>query len=551
MARPVIYNSNGVPMRRDARLGFTYGGPHGFEGGKSDRQQTQSWSTFAVPATGETAGGRGPLAARARDLIRNNGKAEGARAKQVDRVIGGGLRFRSRPNAAVLGVDPLEALQFGRQIERELNLWASKGWRPQCDVQRKRSWGELQRILFSDRMVAGETLIILRAPEERGTRYRTCIQIVDPERLSNPHDKPDTELLRQGIEYDEDSGEPVAYHIRDQHPNDPIAIGDLFSWTRVPRFDEEGRPVCVHGYSQTRSEQDRGISAFASILLAFRDVQRFSEAELGAAIINALLTAFIKSNFDPMAVAESLGLDDFNLSGATSSWQDARLAMMPENYKILDNQLIMLPPGDEIETNNTQRETAGFESFVKAMDRGMAAALGMDYPSFAADLEGVNYSSYRGGLLDAWRAVTGSREEFAADTAFPVVYGVITEAFERGYLVEPGDDWPPFEEMPEAYLAGVFLGPGRGTVDPVKEAQGKAIEIANGFTSHSAVAEDQGLDFEEILDQRATDEMMARERGVTLTTVETAAAATEPDEEDEGSEPDEDEDPENETKLDE
>ncbi len=517
MSVPTLIDTNGRPLR----AGALFGSGSGFEGAGSNRQQTRTWSTGSMSASGETIGARRILSARARDLVRNNGKARGAELKQIERVVGNGLRFQSVPDASLLGVAPLDALSFGREIEREIKRWGS-GYRPECDLGRDLTWGQLQRVLYADRFTAGENTAIVRWRPDRDARYATCVQLVDPERLSNPNDQSDRELMRQGVEFNQD-GEAIGYHFRDYHPNDPSLGINTYTWSYIPRTDEHGWPRVIHGFSATRSEQVRGISAFASILLAFRDVQRFSEAELGAAIINALLTAFVKSNFDPVAISEALGIDAFDLGKGTQSWQDTRLSMLPESMTVGDNEMLVMPPGDTIEINNSARNTAGFDSFVQTMDQGMAAALGMDYPSFSGNLEGVNYSSYRGGLLDAWRTITGERFEFESDTLVPILTGLIMESFERGILIEP-EGFPSFEDNVQAYMAGSFIGPGRGTVDPVKEAQGALIDVEAGFKSRSAIAAERGENFEETLDQIAIDKKLAEDRGLKLADLYAAGA---------------------------
>lgn len=508
MSAPLLVDLHGRPLKPSARIGLA----SGYEGASSDRQQTRNWSTASIPAQGETDYAREPLAARAQDLNRNNGKAKGSSRKLVDRTVGKGLRFRSRPDFRTLGVDVADAVSFGRGIERELNAWAN-GQRPQCDIKRRLNFGQIQRLLFRGRKINGETLVIMRWRPDRDTRYATCMQLLDPQRLSNPNNAPDTEYLRQGVELNDD-GEPIAYWIRDAHENDFAALGKAFSWTRVPRLDDDGRLVCLHSFEDEREEQVRGVSVFAPILLAFRDVQRFSEAEIGAAIINAVFAGFIKSNFDPVAVAQSLELDTVDPATIGETWQERRLAMMPEQgYRIGDNRVGTLPPGDEFEMNNNSRENGGFAEFEKAVDRGIAAGLGLDYPSFANNLEGVNYSSFRGGLLDVWRMVTADRFEFTSDTLLPIAGCVIQEAFERRYLVEP-NGFPAFEEFADAYLAGSWIGPGRGTIDPMKEAAGHKMEAEFGLRSMTDISQERGYDYEETLDDLVMEQQMRDERGL-------------------------------------
>ena len=92
------------------------------------------------------------------------------------------------------------------------------------------------------RLIVTIWLMVRHAPSSRcarGGRYETCVQLIDPDRLSNPHGLSDGMVLTngnrifQGVEVDE-QGAAVAYHIRCRHPNDLLST-DNFRWERVQR----------------------------------------------------------------------------------------------------------------------------------------------------------------------------------------------------------------------------------------------------------------------------------------------------------------------------
>jgi len=59
-----------------------------------------------------------------------------------------------------------------------------------------------------------------------------------------------------------------------------------------------------------------------------------------------------------------------------------------------------LPPGAEGKPFTSQYPSGEFAPIHKAMLRGAGAGMGVSYVSFANDLEGVNFSSIRQGVLD-------------------------------------------------------------------------------------------------------------------------------------------------------
>lgn len=503
----LIVDRHGRPMRPSASL-LGYGG--GYAGAHHDRATTRNWHARSLAGASEAKQSQ-PLSARARDLIRNNGVAKSGMLKARAQTIGVGLRLRAKPDARALGVSAEEALAFGRLMEREFNRWGySKD--NQCDLRRSLDFGRLQGIAWSDRFVAGENLIISRWKPDRGTRYSTCLQIVDPDRLSNPHGRAELDLLRQGIVLSED-GEPLAYHIRDRHEADMAPGADRYHWTEIPRVDVMGNRLVIHGFNADRSEQLRGVSVLAPILTTFRDLTKYADAEIGAATLHAIFAGVLTTASDPALMSEAMGLAGDEQGGMLGDWAKMRDEAYPEDFSVSGNRVTMLAPGDDFKVSDTSRQTAPFNDFKKAFLQDIAGAMRLAYPVLADDWEGVNYSSARAALAEVWRLVTDDRAGFVSDTMEPIYCNVITEAFDRGYLTEPAG-WPSFYEYGEAYLKSYWTGPPRGYVDPLKEAQAGQLRLEMGVDTLEDVAAEQGKDWEDILDQRSLEKAAFEARGL-------------------------------------
>jgi capsid protein len=105
------------------------------------------------------------------------------------------------------------------------------------------------------------------------------------------------------------------------------------------------------------------------------------------------------------------------------------------------------------------------------------------------------------------------------------------EAFDKGYLEEPKGA-PGFWEIPGAYLSARWNGPGRGYVDPVKEAEAPALRIEGMISTLEDENAEQGVDLEDRLDQIAYEEEALKERGLTrlsLVAVEQGSRGPKPD----------------------
>ena len=499
MGGSILVDRHGVPARQSTLLGL---GRH-YEGARANKTGNAAWRTSAVAGASEARHDRTPIAARARDLIRNNPTAATALRKMMGMLIGPGFRLSSKPDARGLGVDPVEALAFGREIEKVWHRWAY-GQKHNCDIRGRSNYGKLSRVRAADRYVTGESFHIHRWREDRvdpsrGLWFATCLQLVDGDRISNPDGRMDQPHLRDGLDLDDD-GMVYQYWARDRHPADPVTSADRWTWTPILRIDEDGRRVMVHSYSEMRSEQLRGVSPFAPILMRLKETDRYITAELGAAIINALLTGFVKTSSSPELVAEALGMAD----DATRfvDWSRAREEVYGEQgIGIGENRFAFLGVGDDVEIPNTSRQTTSVPEFKKSQMRDVAGPLGHGYAALSGDYESMNYSSSRAEMAEIWRGVLQEREEEIDATVRPDFAAIVEEAFDRGYLVEP-DGWPSFENEGDAYLNATFTGPGRGYVDPVKEAQGNQIQLEQGSTTLEEICASQGKHWRDVLAQR-------------------------------------------------
>ena len=102
------------------------------------------------------------------------------------------------------------------------------------------------------------------------------------------------------------------------------------------------------------------------------------------------------------------------------------------------------------------------------------------------------------------------------------------EAFDRGYIRVPPRAAAQFEEMPAAYLAARWIGPGRGYVDPVKEAQGASTRMGSLLSTLERECADQGEDWEETIDQAAFEAEELEARGLSRTIASTGSIVDDP-----------------------
>ncbi|MEM1046474.1 MAG: phage portal protein [Pseudomonadota bacterium] len=505
MTVPQIIDQHGNPVSSGARMVR-----EPYEGASRVQRDLAGWIPYKTSGQAALNFDRDLLTSRIQDMARNDGWASAGMDRLVDTVIGGGWRLSSKPNWRALGIDPEAAFELSSSIEAEWRDYVNHPGR-YCDVTRERVMGGQQALAFRHRCLDGEALaVIYYLP--RGGDYGTSVNIIDPDRLSTPMAQLDSTRMRAGVELDR-HGAAVAYHIRKQHPADDILVGaDFNKWERVLRETRTGRPRCVHAFEAKRAGQRRGEPVFTPILRKLRQVSKYDQFELQAAALNAVLAAFVTTPFDQEGLMESLsGSGDSDL---VKKYHQQQLAFHQQNPFVMDGaQINFMHAGEKVDLSKPAHPNAVFDAFMRVALRNIASALGLSYEQLTMDWSQVNYSSARAALLEVWRGLTARKTNFAATFMQPIFMAWLEEAIAIGRVALPTGA-PPFREYRAAYCTADWIGPGRGWVDPQKEADAAVTRIDAGLSTLERECAEQGLDWVDVAEQRARERDKLKELGL-------------------------------------
>lgn len=476
----------------------------GFRGASWSDPDLAAWNPPNYSAYGAHYGDRIPLTARIHDLARNDGWISSGVTKKVDAIIGAQWRLNAMPNWRALGIDRAAASDLADAIEAEWKAFASDDCDFYIDAARQTNFTGLMTLAYRHRMLDGEALAVMDWRPVPGCAYATCVAIVDPSRLSNPMGTVDTLQLRDGVQRDL-RGAAEGYFIRNVHPGEPSEMQALDQrWTFYPRQLPHGRRVVIHAFKADRAGQVRGVSQMASLIKKAKNLGRYDEAELQAALINAVMAAVVESPFDHEQMASAMSGGE-----ELSAYQQQRL----DYYEAAPISLggaktLFTYPGEKLTFTKPEHPNAVFENYIRAGLRNIAAVLGETYEQFSGDWSQSNYSSARGALVEAWRGFTTEREFFGKAVAQPIYSCWLEEAIDRGRIKLPAGA-PDFYEARAAWTAATWTGPGRGWVDPLKEAQAAALRVSAGLSTFEDECAEQGKDYREVLAQiaRERDEM--------------------------------------------
>lgn len=436
---------------------------------------------------------------RARDLVRNNPIAAGAKQTLTDNIVGSQLRLSSQPKYRLLSWDKEQANAWANTAEDQFATWADT---VECDAARSQTLLGLTTLSLASAFVNGDALALVTWLPRAGSAWSTRLQTVESDRLATPPWLINHKNLRGGVEID-DYGAPVAYWIRKHHPGDvDYYPADQNDWERVPAFTPHGRRRVIHLFDKDRSGQSRGKSIFAAVMREFKVAGDYLGHELQAAASNALIAAFLESDLDPQTVAELFGTD---INAASDYWKQVSDAT--HRKKMEGGLMLNLPLGAKLSGYNPNRPNTAFDGFMESVMRHIAAGLNMPYELFLKDFSKTNYSSARAALLEAWRFFQSKRKWLQDHWLNPIYQCWMEEAVNTGRI-----EAPLFYENAYAYTACRWVFSGRGFIDPVKEAVGAEKRMALGLSTQQDECAEQGKDYQEVQDQRVRELAEALEK---------------------------------------
>lgn len=477
----------------------------------------------------------------ARDVDRNNEIIRGGLDRKTNTVVGASLRVNPMPNWRRLGQDVLWGMEFGQECADVFADWATDR-RCLCDTEGHYQFGGLMWQAFRglvgpDAEVAGVIHYEEERRDEYQTRWATHVQIVDPDRISNPMGKPDSKTLFKGRQLDR-HGRMVGLHVRRSHPADASADPADSGHDYVERETYWGRPTAFHWFVKRRAGMQRALTNLVTSLRHIKMLDSFDDKILQNAAVNAILATYLKTTMKPDEAAAHLApAHEDEETGDEFSDFDLKLDHYEEmELRVGDQRVPILAPNDSIEMARMANALPPVDEFRNAFLRAFASALGVSFEQLSLDFSKSNYSSTRASIIEAWRQVVVERTLFTAHIASLIYDAVIEEAFAIGLLQVPAGA-PDFYEARSAYTACTWTGPGMGWVDPLKEANAAVARKGGVLSTLDQESASQGGNWRDNVDQQALERLYCEKMGVPYDAAAglaaAAAAAAEEDDDDE------------------
>lgn len=294
------------------------------------------------------------------NLFTKNRYAKGLVQRLVTNVIHRGLGLESDPNAKILGLDDDFLNAWTDDVETKFELWGSSkeavSWNAQSDFP------SIQEDVYRTALLSGDVLVVLRQHEK--TKL-PVIQLLDGSYLHTPLDaskKEKNNEIRRGVEIDS-NGRHIAFYIKDfkdKSGQKSIRI--------LAKGKNTGRRIAWLVYSsKIRLDDVRGIPLLAIIIQAIRELDRYSDAEQRAAVLNAILAFSIERDSDGMKSAGfnryAAKKDNIDINqGETTEPKQAQINQYLPGV-ILEN----LEKGEKLASFSAARPNVNYRAFEEAM----------------------------------------------------------------------------------------------------------------------------------------------------------------------------------------
>ena len=243
----------------------------------------------------------------------------------------------------------------------------------------------------------------------------------------------------------------------------------------------------------------------APVIEILKQLDRYTEAEIAAAVVAAFFALFVKSDGDGLSPLESaaLGIAPGGNGDKPEGGWDGKLS---------PGLVADLRPGEDIVAANPGRPNVAFDPFMTSILRQVGMALELPYEVLIKHFQS-SYSAARAALLEAWAHFRCRRDWLATYLCQPIYEVWMEEAIALGRIVAPGFFFDPLVRY--AWLGCQWVGDGPGSIDPLKEVTAARERVALGI---STLAEEtmmnDGGDWELKHAQRVKEETLRRQSGL-------------------------------------
>ena len=434
------------------------------------------WKTSSNTADEEISGSLKILRNRSRALARNDSYIARYLQMLVSNVIGSrGIRVASKARNENGELD----LNGNAEVEAAFKEWGQVG---SCTLNGKQSFLDCQKLFVESLARDGESLIRLVRSEEN--KYGFGLQFLEADHLAETYtvkNESNGNSIKMGVEVN-GFGKPIAYYLTKNSANSSYNYSKKY--IKVPARE------LIHGYVSTRAEQTRGVPWTSPVLARAKMLDGLEESAIVNARVGAAKMGFIVSPDGDGYLGEET--------------EDTYTQIMDATPGSMEQ----LPAGSEFREWKPDYPNMTFDPFQKAILRGIASGLNVSYVDLANNLEGVNYSSIRQGVMEQ-RDYYKSVQQFVIEHMVRPIYLKWLE-----YAMSTNEISIPITKYEKFASSVTFLPRSWQWIDPLKEMNANVVGLQNGQVTISDIQSSLGRDPEELFEELSREKSLADQYGI-------------------------------------
>ncbi|MFS1524450.1 phage portal protein [Microbulbifer sp. 2304DJ12-6] len=459
--KPRIRCSPGVDLR--ARIRAIYEGAS-----RGPRLGNKGLMGVGGP-NGDISGKLSILRKRARHAVRNQAYATTAKETYVSNLVGNGI-----------------VAKWGNKTLQR--LWDR--WILESDADGLDNFYGLQMLAAGAQFESGEVLTRQRL---RHAADRLVVplqlQMLEADHLDEGYTlKRAHNPIVLGVQFN-DFGQRSFYHLWRDHPGDGLTGLTGNARRAIPADD------IIHLYRRLRPGQVRGIPELTPILVRLYEIDEMQDATLVKQKVAQLFAWIVKKRPYPT----DMGGETNRVMGKEEE--------SPEGEpleQITAGGIHYLDDDEDISFSNPDGvDGANYATWLKTELRASARAVGLTYEQLTGDLEGLNYSSIRAGMLEFRRRIEQLQLHFLIHRWCRPVSRWFADV-----AVLSGAEVPGYWQDPGAFLPA-WKSPKWDWVDPLKDVMADILEIRGGLDSRQNKVAERALDFDQINAQLLLEQSLA------------------------------------------
>ena len=406
------------------------------------------------------------LSQRSTTLFHTHPQISSAIQKTTMYAIGSGLVYRSQPDWRVLGMSKESANEWSIRFQKLVHY-----------AFQILNFYEKQSVLFRTGLIMGDSLLFF-------SRVRP----------------------KNGMPFDliETGGDQINFQAQESTLgiiHDSMLRGQgivLVNGKRVKFVNRNNDQNVIQFYNKQMGRQLRGYPLAYKIIALAKNYDRLWDSTVARAALESIMFGVSKTeNEDTAQQARNMGSQVRNESGVNPNsglTQDGNVANLGVGG------IFSLKTDSSIEFTDLKTPSNNFDKLHDAYNEMIGMATDVP-PEVMISKYSTSYTAHKGAMNDFIKSYKQKRDLFIDNVGMVVVKELAKYFFMEGLIEMPNAGFFDNAVIQQATIAGNWLGPIPGHINPLQEVNAKQKRVENAFTLRSQEAAEEGNEYDTMIVQ--------------------------------------------------